>query len=71
MVPMVSGTSLQQHAKAATSGQHTNSSAINNKEILPPSPIKSFILNQIAMDKSVLSWKYPSPCSNHIFRLFA
>lgn len=55
MVPMVSGTSLQQHAKAATSGQHTNSSAINNKEILPPSPIKSFILNQIAMDKSVLS----------------
>lgn len=45
MVPAVSSISLFQKAKAAMSGQSTNSSTINYKEISPP--VKSFILNQI------------------------
>src|SRR5689334_7378119 len=45
MVPAVSSISLFQQAKAAMSGQSTNSSTINYKEISPP--VKSFILNQI------------------------
>ena len=36
MVPAVSSISLFQQAKAAMSGQSTNSSTINYKEISPP-----------------------------------
>jgi CubicO group peptidase (beta-lactamase class C family) len=65
VMPVVSGISLFQQAKAATSGQSTNS-VINYKEISPP--VKSFILDQIVnKSKAAIVVGFIDPNGTRIF----
>lgn len=66
MVPAASSISQFQQAKAAMSGQSTNSSTINYKEISPP--VKSFILNQIInKSKAAIVVGFVDPNGTRIF----
>jgi CubicO group peptidase (beta-lactamase class C family) len=66
MAPAVSGVTFIQQAKAAASDEPTNSSATINKEM--PSPVKSFILNQIVnKSKAAIIVGFVDPNGTRIF----